>query len=273
MKRVVFDFSYHDVSLADAGGKGMNLARLWAAGFPVPPGFIVGTAAYQLFVAANDFQREILEVAAALDPTDPPSLEAAAAGIREMFTAGRVPDEVAQSIAAAYERLAGDRPLPVAVRSSATAEDLPGMSFAGQQETYLNVIGATRVVAAVRDCWASLWTARAMGYRARNGIAPGDVALAVVVQVMVPAEAAGVLFTANPVTGRRDEMVIDANFGLGESVVSGQVEPDRYVVRRSAPPEGGEPAWTVAERALGAKATMTIPIQTGGVRHEEAHGG
>ena len=96
MKRVVFGFSYHDVSLADAGGKGMNLARLWAAGFPVPPGFIVGTAAYQLFVAANDFQSEILEVAAALDPTDPPSLEAAAAGIREMFTAGRVPDEVAR---------------------------------------------------------------------------------------------------------------------------------------------------------------------------------
>ena len=138
------------------------------------------------------------------------------------------------------------------------------MSFAGQQETYLNVIGAPGVVAAVRDCWASLWTARAMGYRRATASRPSDVALAVVVQVMVPAEAAGVLFTANPVTGRRDEMVIDANLGLGEAVVSGQVEPDRYVVRRSAPPEGGEPAWTVAERALGAKATMTIRMQTGG---------
>ncbi len=119
---------------------------------------------------------------------------------------------------------------PVAVRSSATAEDLPDLSFAGQQDTYLNVIGEEEILKAVINCWSSLWTARAIGYRLRNHIPQDEVALAVVVQKMVPSDVSGVLFTANPLTGLRSETVIDATLGLGEALVSGQVEPDHYVV-------------------------------------------
>jgi rifampicin phosphotransferase len=119
-------------------------------------------------------------------------------------------------------------------RSSATAEDLPDLSFAGQQETYLNVRGEAGVVAAVKRCWASLWTARAIGYRARQGIGPQEVSLAVVVQELVPADAAGILFTANPLTGARDELMINAAWGLGEAIVSGQVTPDTLVVDRAS---------------------------------------
>ena len=120
--------------------------------------------------------------------------------------------------------------MPVAVRSSATAEDLPEMSFAGQQDTYLNVVGEEALLKAVVECWSSLWTARAIGYRQRNGVPHASVALAVVVQEMVESQASGVLFTANPLTGLRSETVIDATLGLGEALVSGQVEPDHYVV-------------------------------------------
>lgn len=116
------------------------------------------------------------------------------------------------------------------MRSSATAKDLPGFSFAGQQDTYLNVIGHAALQNAVIDCWSSLWTARAISYRMRNGIDHDDVSLAVVVQQMVASETSGVLFTANPLTGKRTEAVIDATFGLGKALVSGQVEPDQYVV-------------------------------------------
>jgi pyruvate,water dikinase len=133
------------------------------------------------------------------------------------------------AIKTAYAALS-NIPLPVAVRSSATAEDLPGLSFAGQQDTYLNIVGSDALIEAVKSCWASLWTARAMGYRARNHIAPEEVTLAVVVQQMIPSEVSGILFTANPLTGHRGETVIDASFGLGEAIVSGQVEPDNYVV-------------------------------------------
>jgi pyruvate,water dikinase len=267
---LVLDYSSADISLEAAGGKGANLAKLWRAGFPVPPGFIVATQAYRGFVQANGLQDRIVALASAAAPDDPVSLDGASEGIRSLFAVGVMPDAVAAEIAASYERLSAGAALPVAVRSSATAEDLPGMSFAGQQDTYLNVIGAAAVLAAVRDCWASLWTARALGYRARNGIAPAEVSLAVVVQALVPAEAAGVLFTANPVTGRRDEMVIDASLGLGEAVVSGQVEPDHYVVRRASGAEGTAAAWSVAERRLGAKAMVTLPAEGGGIRHVES---
>jgi rifampicin phosphotransferase len=144
-------------------------------------------------------------------------------------------------------------PLPVAVRSSATAEDLPDLSFAGQQDTYLNIVGEEPLLRAVVRCWASLWTARAIGYRVRNAISHENVALAVVVQAMLPSEASGVLFTVNPLSGRRSEIVIDATLGLGEALVSGQVEPDHYVVT------GGQ----VTEKRLGAKA-LSIRGQAGG---------
>jgi pyruvate,water dikinase len=243
-------------SLDDAGGKGLNLSRLYRAGFPVPPGFIVSTAAYEAFVRAHNLDARIsgeLATLSATDPSEATSLEAASRAIRAAFRAHPLPTDVAVALRRAYRELnrsvvpgQPSRSTAVAVRSSATAEDLPGFSFAGQQDTYLNIIGESALQDAVVECWSSLWTARAIGYRARNGIAHADVSLAVVVQAMVPSETSGVLFTANPLTGKRTEMVIDATFGLGEALVSGQVEPDHYVVDA----DGQVVVRTVGEKAI-----------------------
>jgi len=177
--------------LSLVGGKGASLARLAAAGLPVPPGFHITTAAYRRFVAEHGLQEPILAaVAAAATLDQAATLEEASGRIRRLFAEHAIPEDIAEPIRRAYAALA-DGDVPVAVRSSATAEDLPEASFAGQQETYLNVCGAEAVLEAVRRCWASLWTARAIGYRARHNIAPQDVSLAVVVQVLVPADAAG----------------------------------------------------------------------------------
>lgn len=145
--------------------------------------------------------------------------------------------------------------LPVAVRSSATAEDLPEASFAGQQETYLNVCDETALMTAVKHCWSSLWTGRAIAYRARQGIAPDAVGLAVVVQQMIPAQAAGILFTVNPVTGARDEVIVNAAWGLGEAIVAGQVTPDTVVVDKAT--------LRVKHVEIGDKAVMTAPTEAG----------
>lgn len=200
-------------TLERASGKGASLARLVAAGPPVPDGFHVTTDAYRRFVAENALQPLILD-----------AVRAARAA---------VPREVADAVAWAYAALPGDGP-PVAVRSSGTAEDLPELSFAGQQETRLNVRGAAAVLEAVTRCWASLWMMPAIGYRARHGIAPDIVSLAVVVQLLVPAEAAGVLFNANPVSGARDQPPIAATWGLGEALVGGRVTPDTLVVDKAS---------------------------------------
>jgi rifampicin phosphotransferase len=200
------------VSTADldaVGGKGANLGELARASFPVPDGFILTTEAYALAARA-----------ARLDPREP----AAAA---QRLRASDVPDAVVAAAREAYAELGGGR---VAVRSSATAEDLPGASFAGQQDTYLDVSGEEALLDAVRRCWASLWNERAVAYRRANGVDDGGVRLAVVVQRMVDAAAAGVLFTADPVTGRRRRAAIDAVAGLGEKLVSGAVDPEHYAV-------------------------------------------
>jgi phosphohistidine swiveling domain-containing protein len=211
-----------------AGGKGANLGELTRAGLPVPPGFVIVTDAYRSYVAEHQLAEKIVGLAAPTD--DPARYESASEQIRALF-ADEVSDALRAEIAEAYMNLGED--VPVAVRSSATAEDLPEASFAGQQDTYLNVRGLEDLLAAVRDCWASLWTARAMAYRARQGIDPSTVSLAVVVQQLVDAEAAGVMFTANPSTGRRDEAVISAAWGLGESIVSGSVNTDNIVVHKA----------------------------------------
>ncbi len=216
-------------SLDTAGGKGANLARLIEAGFPVPGGFIVTTDAYRAFLQENNLARVIAAALARLVPGNPASLELVSRVIREQFGAGRVPADLAAALSTTYlaQPIAH---MAVAVRSSATAEDLPDLSFAGQQDTFLNVVGEEALLSAVIRCWSSLWTARAIGYRARNGISHEGVALAVVIQTMVEADVAGVLFTANPLSGRRTETVIDAVTGLGEALVSGQVTPGHYVV-------------------------------------------
>ena len=184
----------------------------------------------------------------------PQDYEEASKRIRALFTGGTMPHAIAAELGAAYGRL-GDADTAVAVRSSATAEDLASASFAGQQETYLNVRGTEAVAAAVIECWASLWTARAMAYRAREGIDPDTVRLAVVVQQMVDAEAAGVMFTANPANGRRDQTVISAAWGLGESVVSGSVTTDDVVV------EAG--TGRVLSRRTADKEVMTVYAERG----------
>lgn len=219
--------------LATAGGKGASLARLVGAGMPVPGGFVVTTGAYRAFTAA--FRDEMLEAAAAGDD----------ARIAGLFAAHDLPADLADEIRAGYAAL-GDG-VPVAVRSSATAEDLPDLSFAGQQDTYLNVRGDT-LLDAVKRCWASLWNPRAIAYRDRNRVPHADVALAVVVQELVDADAAGVLFTADPVTGARGETVINASWGLGEAVVGGHVTPDTVVVSEGK----------VTRSRTGDKAVMTV---------------
>jgi phosphohistidine swiveling domain-containing protein len=238
-----------------AGGKGANLGELIRGGLPVPPGFCILTDAYREVVRRNRLEGKIATIRAEVARPDPGLLDSAAEKIRALFLDCRMPPEIAQEIRAAYRGLDPAADCPAAVRSSATAEDLPEMSFAGQQETLLNVIGADHLLRAATECWASLWTARAIGYRMRNAVPAEGLALAVVVQRMVPSESAGVLFTANPLSGSRRETVIDAAFGLGEALVSGKVEPDHYVVRT----EDG----VILSKTLGAKA-LQIRGRAGG---------
>ena len=198
----------------------------------MPSGFVVVTEAYRAYVTEHRLAERIVTLAVPTD--DPAGYDDASAQIRALFT-NEVSDSLRAEITEAYAALGEDA--PVAVRSSATAEDLPEASFAGQQDTYLNVRGLEDLLVAVRDCWASLWTARAMAYRARQGIDPATVGLAVVVQQMVDAEAAGVMFTAKPSNGRRDETVISAAWGLGRV---GRQRIGRYLttswcVRRTVP--------------------------------------
>ena len=234
----------HSSDIDQAGGKGANLGELTHADTPVPAGFVVVTEAYRAYLAEHQLTEKIVALAAPQD--DPAGYDDASAQIRALF-AEDVSDALRAEIAEAYATLGED--VAVAVRSSATAEDLPEASFAGQQDTYLNVRGREDLPVAVRDCWASLWTARAMAYRARQGIDPTTVSLAVVVQQMVNAESAGVMFTANPSNGRPDETVISAAWGLGESVVSGSVNTDNIVVHT---PDGA------VSSELADKAVMTI---------------
>ncbi|MEV7135053.1 PEP/pyruvate-binding domain-containing protein [Arthrobacter sp. NPDC093128] len=245
------DFGAGDI--ASAGGKGAALGELVRQGFPVPPGFIITTGAYLSFLAETRVGAA-LEGLLRADPAGGPDIgtaegESRGAAIRALFVGTEIPGQLRQEIAAAYAELGGGA---VAVRSSATAEDLPGAAFAGQQDTYLNVLGEDAVVQAVADCWASLWTDRAVAYRQRQGIDPRGLAIAVVVQRMVPADTAGVMFTANPVTGERGEIVVDASPGLGEAVVAGRVTPEHYVLDRtgkalSFAPGGREVVITAAE--------------------------
>ncbi|MGR6967453.1 PEP/pyruvate-binding domain-containing protein [Geodermatophilus sp. URMC 61] len=231
--------------LALAGGKGANLGELVRAGFPVPAAVVISTTAYTRLAESAGLAAAIQAGLRAGD----------AAGIRAAFEAATIPDRLRAEIVEAYVALGGG---PVAVRSSATAEDLPGATFAGQQDTFLNVVGEAALLEAVRRCWGSLWTERAIAYRDRRDVDQAAVRIAVVVQRMVPAEHAGVLFTANPVTGARDEVVIDASSGLGEAVVSGLVTPDHYVV---------DARGSFRQRTLGRREVVIRGVDGGGVAH------
>ncbi len=242
--------------LSLVGGKAANLGELIRAGFSVPGGFCVTTIAYALVSATLE---PILAELAKLrndDVEDIAHQAELAAAARDAVLQASIPTSITGAITRAYRALGNEE--PVAIRSSATAEDLPTASFAGQQETYLNIIGVEAVLTAVQRCWSSLWTERAVSYRRSLGIDPGAVRMAVVVQRMIVAQSAGVLFTANPLTGKRRQAVIDANLGLGEAVVSGATIPDHFVVNTTT----GE----IVERRLGDKQIIIQATPGGGTR-------
>ena len=222
---------HKQATLEMVGGKGMSLSKLLTAGIPVPEGFHVTTTSYKIFVEKNHIQPHINKLLDGIDSNNTSQLENVSAQIGMLFHNGEMPQEVSDAIKTAYAGLGN---IAVAVRSSATAEDLPDASFAGQQETYLNIQGENEVLDAVKRCWASLWTACAIAYRVKNGIKQEIVALAVVVQKLVFSDASGVMFTLNPINGRRSAMIVNAAWGLGESVVSSLVTPDTIVVDKNA---------------------------------------
>jgi pyruvate,water dikinase len=251
--QLILNLDSPQATLERVGGKGASLARMVAVGLPVPPGFHITTDAYDRFVAENHLGDGILSAVAQAQANDPATLDRASEQIQSLISQGTIPGDIAGMIRQRYAGLGAD--VPVAVRSSATAEDLPGMSFAGQLETYLNMRGGDEVIDAVKRCWASLWTGRAIGYRQRQGIRPEDVSIAVVVQQLVAAQAAGVVFTANPVTGARDELMINAAWGLGEAIVSGRVTPDTIVINKQT--------GAIVSQEIASKEVMTVRLELG----------
>lgn len=214
------------------GGKCASLARMTAHGVKVPAGFAVTTDAFASHLRSDGLAARVDALLQSIDVDDVVTEETRSRELRALVTEATMPADVEAAIRTAYAQLGGDGDLPVAVRSSATAEDLPDASFAGQQDTYLWVVGADEVVARVKACWASLYNARAISYRAKNNIPSESVEMAVGVQKMVDALAAGVAMTLNPVNGDRTKIVIDSAFGLGEPVVSGEITPDNFVVEK-----------------------------------------
>lgn len=214
------------------GGKCASLVTMTEAGMPVPPGFAVTTATYDAFIEASGLARIIREQLADLDADDVASVDRVSQLIRDRICESPVPAPLRDAVIAAWAELQGrfPAPVPVAVRSSATAEDLPDASFAGQQDTYLWLTEEAEVHQHIRMCWASLYTSRAIMYRLKNGIEEEGLSMAVAVQKMVSAETAGVAMTLNPATGDRSKIVIDASWGIGEAVVSGHVTPDNIMV-------------------------------------------
>ncbi len=240
-------------TIEQVGGKGASLALMARAGFPIPDGFHVTVPAYRCFIAVNRLDEKIEAGLQGLRD-DAESLASASIDIRKAFHSALIPDLIAQQITTAYRALPGDSP-SVAVRSSATAEDLPEASFAGQHETRLNVVGVEALLEAARECWSSLWTDRAIEYRRRMAPGPEQVGLALVVQLLVPADAAGVVFTANPMNGRRDQLVVSGSWGLGEAVVQGEVTPDMLTVDRMS--------GRVVNREVATKGMRTVPVAGG----------
>ncbi|XPP27344.1 MAG: PEP/pyruvate-binding domain-containing protein [Leucobacter sp.] len=214
------------------GGKCASLVMMTAAGMPVPPGFAVTTATYEEFIEDSGLAGVIRELLADLDVEDVASVDRVSQLIRDQICSSPVPEYLRRAVVAAWAQLQGrfEAPVPVAVRSSATAEDLPDASFAGQQDTYLWLTDEQEVHEHIRKCWASLYTSRAIIYRLKNGIAEDGLSMAVAVQKMVSARSAGVAMTLNPSTGDRSKVVIDASWGIGESVVSGTVTPDNIML-------------------------------------------
>lgn len=224
--------------IPSVGGKNANLGEMRNAGIPIPPGFAVTAYSYKRFIEETDISEKIYDTIkkTVTDPNDPKQYGAASKKIRELIETTPIPNNIQDAVESAYKELnerLGKNDVSVAARSSATAEDLPDASFAGQQETFLNVKGEDELLEKTVKCWSSLFTPRAIFYRTEKGFAHEDVLISVGVQKMVNAKAAGVIFTINPVTGKSDQIVIEGNYGLGESVVSGSVTPDDFIVDKN----------------------------------------
>jgi pyruvate, water dikinase len=257
----------HDLRREDltyAGGKGANLGELIAAEMPVPRGFVVGAPAFATFADESGLRGRLRERFEGLDPDDVDALAAAAEDARELVLAEALPEAVGVAIRRHYADLAetGEWGPMVAVRSSATTEDTESASFAGIHETVLNVHGADAVLDAVRRCWASLFGARTLAYRAGRGLPLADLDIAVVVQRQIVPTRSGVMFTIDPATGDTDRLVIEGSLGLGEPVVAGEVSPDRFVVDKDTR--------TVSSFQLGRKEVVVEPLREGGVRRRPA---
>ena len=214
------------------GGKCTSLAIMTGAGMPVPPGFAVTTDAFDAVMNQTTLRDHIVKHLAGLDPNNVVDVDTRAAHIRELIMTQEVPADVRDASIAAYNKLMAlcGGEVPVAVRSSATAEDLPDASFAGQQDTYLWIIGQEAVMQKIRECWASLYTARAITYRMANNISDEGLSMAVAVQKMVNSRTSGVAMTIDPSNGDKSKIVVDSSWGLGEMVVSGEVTPDNFMI-------------------------------------------
>jgi pyruvate,water dikinase len=232
----VLVLSFDDVdknSLSLVGGKNASLGEMIKAGIRVPPGFAVTTDAYLNFITENGIKDQIYSILSDLDVDDVDALNNASTEVQQLIRNAPMSDEVGEGLRESYSQLCEQchmEAAPVAVRSSATAEDLPTASFAGQQETYLWVEGKDKVIESVQNCWASLFTPRAVSYRVKNVFAHEKVLISVGVQKMVNSKVAGVMFTLNPTNGDPSKVVIEGSWGLGETVVSGSVNPDKFVV-------------------------------------------
>ncbi|HHV79883.1 MAG TPA: phosphoenolpyruvate synthase [Firmicutes bacterium] len=249
------ELSKNDVPLV--GGKGANLGEMSRAGMPVPPGFCITAEAYKYFVETSGIQEYVRQALKGVNVDDIRALDEVTREIRSRIVSATVPGPIEAEIRQAFEELRKGEEIAVAVRSSATAEDLPEASFAGQQDTYLNVKGIESVLTSVKKCWASLWNARATSYREKHGFNHMSVYLSVVVQKMVDADRAGVAFSTNPVNRSTAEIMINASWGLGEAVVSGQVTPDEYIVEKGS--------FRIKEKIVSDKKIMAARKPDGGV--------
>ncbi|MCX8195432.1 MAG: phosphoenolpyruvate synthase, partial [Candidatus Micrarchaeota archaeon] len=235
MKNIMWFSEIRKNNLAEVGGKGANLGEMAAVGLPVPPGFVVTSGAYFWFIRHNRIDQTIKEMTEGLDVENTDQLSKASEMIKSRILGGEIPHQLRNEIINAYRSMIKDGREPyVAVRSSATAEDLPEASFAGQQSTFLNVKGAENCVQSVKECWASLFEPRSIYYRTTNKFDHLKVGLAAVVQQMVQSEKAGVMFTVDPISQNRNKLAIEAAYGLGEIVVSGATTPDRYIVDKNS---------------------------------------
>jgi pyruvate,water dikinase len=233
-ERIKWFKEIHKEDVSIVGGKGANLGEMSNIGLPIPPGFVITAQTYKEFIEKTKIKDKILDMLKDLDKEDTAKLQKVSDNIQKLIIAAPIPQEIQDEIIKNYVLIGAKKGQTtefwVACRSSATAEDLPEASFAGQQATFLNIKGAKNVVQATRECWASLFTARAIYYRAKNNFPTDKVFIAVVVQKMVNSDKSGVMFSINPSTNNENEIMIESAFGLGEAVVSGAVNPDLYII-------------------------------------------